>query len=145
MHSLMHNCTQLTGRGGAGREIKIALMAMLENCQSLGEGYNNLAKNKNRKERNKRKTANNFDPDTDTMFGFVIDTSIYRIPNIFVYNVAGTRTGHSASTRTAARLDGLAPYLLVFALIFFSCRHKMQRVSDFPRRRQRVTGTTLFV
>lgn len=54
MHSLMHNCTQLTGRGGGGRETEIALMAMLENCQSLGEGYNNLAKNKNRKEKQKK-------------------------------------------------------------------------------------------
>lgn len=59
MHSLMHNCTQLTATTAgqeereeeqtgsqAARQIEIVLMAMLENYQSLGEGYNNLAKMK---------------------------------------------------------------------------------------------------
>lgn len=62
MHSLMHNCTQLTATtGGVGRgameqaEMEIALMAMLEIANHSGWGYNNLPKKQ--KKRNKGKTT----------------------------------------------------------------------------------------
>lgn len=97
MHSLMHNCTQLTAttRGGAtqGEMVKAdrdCANGDAGNCQSFGGGRGTTICQKQNGRKNKRETTakpqNNFDPDIDTMFGFVIDTSIYRIPNIFVYS-----------------------------------------------------------
>lgn len=97
MHSLMHNCTQLTAttRGGVrrGEMVKAdrdCANGDAGNCQSFGGGRGTtICQNQNGR-KNKRETTakpqNNFDPDINTMFGFVIDTSIYRIPNIFVYS-----------------------------------------------------------
>lgn len=150
MHSLMHNCTQLTAttRGGLrqGEMVKAdrdCANGDAGNCQSFGGGRGTTICQKQNRRKNKRETKakpqNNFDPDIDTMFGFVIDTSIYRIPNIFVYsNRALSKYSSTDWSPVLARLV----LTLEFALIFFSCRHKMRRVSDFPRQRQR---TTLFV
>lgn len=124
MHSLMHNCTQLTattrGQGQMVHTDRDCANGDAGNCQSFGagdsRGRGTTICQKQKKKKTKRETTakpqNNFDPDKDTMFGFVIDTSIYRIPKYLCLLRQGTQQVLELEPRLRLRLGSprLASY-----------------------------------